>query len=78
MGVREGQGALPPGPPLRAEPLEPWSFRQGEGDTGEIDGTTEAAPSPCLKLVDSKGSAFGGVEGQRPSPCFTPLPILPA
>jgi NodT family efflux transporter outer membrane factor (OMF) lipoprotein len=60
------QVALPPRPPLRARPLEPASFRQGEGDPGQISGKSQSAPSPCLKLMDFKGSAFNGVQGQRP------------
>jgi hypothetical protein len=78
IGVKQGPGALPPGPPLRARPLEPFSFRQGEGCPGQISGTTEAAPSPCLKLVDFKGSAFNGVQGQSPWPSSTPVPITPS
>ncbi len=53
--IKAGQGALPPGPPLKAEPLKSISFRQGEGDPGQISGKSEAAPSPCLKLAGSKG-----------------------
>jgi len=56
VGVVDKQGeGLCPSTPLRARPLEPWSFRQGEGDPGQIGCEREAAPSPCLKLVDSKG-----------------------
>ncbi len=51
---KEGQG-LCPWTPLKAEPLKSISFRQGEGDTGQIDGKSQAAPSPCLKLAGSKG-----------------------
>ncbi len=51
---KEGQG-LCPWTPLKAEPLKSIRFRQGEGDTGQIDGKFQAAPSPCLKLAGSKG-----------------------
>ncbi len=51
---KQGRG-LCPWTPLKAEPLKSISFRQGEGDPGQIDGKSEAAPSPCLKLAGSKG-----------------------
>ena len=41
---RQGEGLCPSTPP-KAEPLESTSFSQEEGDPGQIDGTSEAAPS---------------------------------
>ncbi|SIQ63323.1 hypothetical protein SAMN05421828_10761 [Acidiphilium rubrum] len=72
---KQGQGALPPAPPLRAEPLEPASFRQGEGAASDFPSIWPRQPSPCLKLMDFKGSAFNGVQGQSPWPyLFTGAP----
>jgi hypothetical protein len=41
---KQGEGLCPSTPP-KAEPLESTSFSQEEGDLGQIDGTSEAAPS---------------------------------
>jgi hypothetical protein len=35
----------------------------GEGAAWRCDGEDAAAPCPILKLMDSKGSAFGGGPG---------------
>jgi hypothetical protein len=71
-GKEEGEG-LCPSTPLKAEPLKSTSFRQGDGDPGQISGTTEVAPSPCLKLKGSEGFALsGGPGGRAPWPFFLP------
>src|SRR6185437_7965823 len=77
VGSKEGQGALPPGPPLRAEPLEPVWFVE-EGWANEVvDPPLSAHPSSTNEM-DSKGSAFGGgraaelLDGQSPWPSFLP------
>jgi hypothetical protein len=74
-GGKQDQGALLPRPPLRAQPLEPSSFRQEEGAASDFEPVWTGQPSSCLKLMDFKGSAFNGVEGQRPSPSCPPHPI---
>ncbi len=71
------RGALPPRPPLRARPLEPASFRQEEGAAAEFEPVWAVSPSSCLKLMDFKGSAFNGVEGQSPRLASSP-PSAPA
>jgi len=59
------QQGLRPCTPPKAEPLESASFRREEGCSGQIDGTTEAAPSSRLKLKGSKGRALSGGPGGK-------------
>jgi len=66
---KQGQGAPPPGPPLRAQPLEPLRFQEGARLRWRNARGGERLPETLL--MDSKGSAFGGGPGgSAPWPYF--------
>ncbi len=62
---KQGQGALPPGPPLRAEPLEPARFLKGARHPGRGEPRASAFQKPYYRIPKAQ-PLVGGPGGQSP------------